>query len=210
MAVNPRSNRNADTEHDYAPDARSPAHDMQALLMDLQALGTIPSTSETEYDKIIDKLMMTALYLKSIDRELRIKCLYMAYLFVRPTLNVRLILGEWPEMARLIGRVYPILNKNTKNLWNVNCMTCIDFIVSFMTSYTHDNVGYNPSSSASNHKNSYNTSIHPYKPALLGPHHYSGPHSYSHHGYLPPPTGPYKYNARGTVLTSSIAAQENV
>ena len=187
MAVNPRSNRNADTEHDYAPDARSPAHDMQALLMDLQALGTIPSTSETEYDKIVDKLMMTALYLKSIDRELRIKCLYMAYLFVRPTLNVRLILGEWIQMQRLIGRVYPTLKKNQQNPANEHCMECIKDIISFIENYRQANMGYNPSSSASNHNNQYRIveSIHTpqynsYKPPP------AGQYRYSHYGYLHP------------------------
>jgi hypothetical protein len=54
MSVSPRSNRNADSEYDYAPAPRSPARDMQALLMDLQALETMPSTSETQYDQIVE------------------------------------------------------------------------------------------------------------------------------------------------------------
>jgi len=200
MSVNSRSNRNADSEYDYAPAPRSPARDMQALLMDLQALGTIPLTSETQYDNIVDKLMMTALYLKSINRELRIKCLYMAYLFVRPTSYPQLIVDEWPEMARLIARVYPTLEKNQNNRANSHCMKCIDEIVSFMTRYSRDNPGYNRSSSASNHNsqsNFFNTNTvnpythHVYKPPPTGQHNYSGPHSYS-------------------VFTSSIAAQENV
>jgi hypothetical protein len=194
MSVNSRSNRNADSEYDYASAPRSTARDMQALLMDLQALGTIPLTSETQYDNIVDKLMMTALYLKSIDRELRIKCLYMAYLFVRPTLNVNLIVGEWPEMIRLIGRVYPTLQKNKKNSANEHCMKCIGDIVSFMTKYKHDNTGYNASSSASNHNNQYRIvdTVQGYKSPPVGP------HSYSHNSYVPPPAHPTVYE-RGYV-----------
>jgi hypothetical protein len=198
MSVNSRSNRNSDSEYDYAPAPRSPARDMQALLMDLQALSGY-MMREDEHDKIVDKLIMTALYLKSINRELRVKCLHLAYLFVQPNLNVTLILAEWPEMHRSIAQVYPILQKNKNNPLNLNCMNLMADIVSLMTPYTRDNPGYNRSSSASNHNsqsNFFKVNLNPYthhvyKPPPKGQHDYSGPHSYS-------------------VFTSSIAAQENV
>lgn len=178
----------------------NPVHDMQVLLMDLQALGSITSTRENEQDKFVDRLIMTALYLKSIDRDLRIKCLYMAYLFVRPTLNVTLILGEWPEMQRLIGRVYPTLQKSQKNPANLNCMMCIKEIISFMMVYTQDNVGYNSSSSVPNNNNRTQNhtvvrSVHP-----PSSHNTTWPPP-----YVPPPTHGAKY-----FYASSIATQENV
>lgn len=184
----------------------NPVHDMQVLLMDLQTLGSITSTRENEQDKFVDRLIMTALYLKSIDRELRSKCLYFACLFVRPTLNVTLILGEWPEMVRLISRVYPKLQKNPNNPANLHCMECIDYIKSFMTSYTRDNTGYNPSSSVPNNNNRTQNhtvvrSVHP-----PSSHNTTWPPP-----YVPPPMGPHHTsNGERYVYASSIATQENV
>lgn len=187
MAVNPRSNRNADTEHDYAPDARSPAHDMQALLMDLQALGSGSMMREDEHDKIVDKLIMTALYLKSTNRELRVDCLHLAYLFVQTHLNAKLILDEWnlmmPKFERLKSRL-----TNSQNQADAHCLELIKEIMLVMYIYRGLNVRYNASSSASNNYLWY-------------------------HRYIPPPSGPPpKSDGSGRYYSyaSSIATQENV
>lgn len=187
MSVNPRVNPDTNTKK-YPQEHSSTVHDMQVLLMDLQSLSSATAT-EIEDDKIIDKFMISALYLKSINRELRIKCLYMAYLFVRPTLNVKLILREWHEMARLIGEVYPTLHRNRTNPAILKCMICIGDIVSFMTTYTHDNTGYNPNSSIPSNNHQHNTNWH---------------HQYS--PYVPPPRGG---KPREMVYASSISTQED-
>jgi hypothetical protein len=189
MSVNPRVNPDTNTKTKYPKEHPSTVHDIQALLMDLQSLSSTTAT-EIEDDKIIDNFMISALYLKSINRELRIKCLYMAYLFVRPTLNVKLILREWHEMARLIGQVYPTLHRNRTNPAILKCMICIGDIVSFMSSYTQDNTGYNPNSSIPSNNHQHNTNWHhPYDP------------------YMPPPR---EGKARDKVYASSISTQEDV
>ena len=188
MSVNPRVNPDTNTKKKYPQEHPSTLHDMQVLLMDLQSLSSTTAT-EIEDDKIIDKFMISALYLKSINRELRIKCLYMAYLFVRPTLNVNSILREWPEMERLIGQVYPTLYTNRTKLIFLKCLMSIEEIVSFMTTYTHDNTGYNPNSSIPSNNHQHNTNWH---------------HQYS--PYVPPP---HEGKARYTVYANSISTQED-
>jgi hypothetical protein len=188
MSVNPRVNPDTNIKTKYLKEHTSTVHDMQVLLMDLQSLSSATAT-EIEDDKIIDKFMISALYLKSINRELRIKCLYMAYLFVRPTLNVKSILREWPEMARLIREVYPTLNSNKTKPTFLKCLMCIEEIVSFMMRYTSDNTGYNPNSSIPNNNHQHNTNWH---------------HQYS--PYVPPPRGG---KPREIVFASSISTQED-
>ena len=188
MSVNPRANPDTNTKTKYPQEHPSTLHDMQVLLMDLQSLSSTTATHEIEHDKIADKLIMTALCLNSIDRQLRIKCLHLAYLFVQPNIKVTTILGEWPGMMQQILRVRPTLVGQT-SLSKRRCLELIDNIVSLMTTYTHTNTGYNPNSSVpSNNHQQWRNWHHEYDP------------------YVPPPRG---VSPHGTVYASSISTQED-
>ena len=137
---------------------RNSVQDLQGLLLHLQASQPSLTTSTVEHDIIVDKLMLIAIHMIYHDRDLRFKCLQLAYLFERPALNVseqtKLIQTKWNEMERQVQSVRVKLLTLPRNEKDTSLLRMIDGIISSITQYINRNM---PSVSKTPHIQSHGT-----------------------------------------------------